>query len=196
MVSSLYSWYYMPTTSRTMGQLYNQMNSKGFSTPFKGSILVPKNINPPLTNPICISFARSFTGPNLGGAIGPVGPCARVIPPPLKCEIHGNSTIDHGTLSDDKVDGHTASTQLVVECTGISSINISLVDVGVNGIRLRDDRSLYSMISINNKTVDAHGALFAIDNNLLLNVSSQLSKKGELAPGTFSGAAVLRVSPP
>ncbi|MGH8816165.1 MAG: hypothetical protein ACREX5_06190, partial [Achromobacter pestifer] len=196
LLASAYSWEYLPKTSKTMGELYRHMNKKGFSVPFKGSVLVPKDINPPLTQPICIGFTAAFTGSNIGGIIGPVGTCSAVIAPPLKCDVKGKSTIDHGTLTDDRVDGHIATTQLMVECTGMSKINVSLVDVDSDGVRLRSDGSLYSKITINNRVVGDSGELFPIDNMLTLDVSSQLSAKGDVAPGPFSGSAVIRMTSP
>ncbi|CAB3648467.1 hypothetical protein [Achromobacter pestifer] len=195
-LSSSYSWDHMPTTATTMGELYGQMNSRGFWTPFKGSVLVPKDINPPLANPICIGFTRAFTSANTGGFISPIGPCSAVIAPPLKCDINGDSTLNHGKLTEDRVDGHVATTQLTVACTGISKIKVSLVDVGSDGIRLRSDGSLYSKIRINNRVMDDSGELFPIDNMLTLDVSSRLSTRGDVDPGPFSGSAVLRVTSP
>ncbi len=180
--------------SSTMGQLQRDLEARGFRIPLSGSILVShKDAN----DEACITFSYSHTGPAIGGAIGPFGPCSRVAAPVLSCEIKGDTTIDHKNLPDNALDGAKASTQLNVQCRGPASVTVSASRTNVYGVRLRDDDSLYSKITVNGKDATA-GINVPISQGLAspLDITSTLVTRGTVTPGAFSGSTVVTVSPP
>ena len=95
MVSSTHGWEVKP--SRSMTEVRNQMS--GFLIPFQGSLFVPQGEK--RKDSFCIAFSHSYPST----LVTPVGPCAPVIQPALKCEIKGNTTIDHENVSDAAIDG-------------------------------------------------------------------------------------------
>lgn len=180
--------------SSSMSDLLRDLTQQGFRIPITGSILVPTR---DANNKLCISFNAAKTGPNLGGALNMFGPCTRVIAPALMCEIAGDSTINHKNLPDNALDGATASTQLSVTCRGPASVTVSASRTDSYGVRLRDDSSLYSKITVNGK--DATGGInVAVTNGLAspLNIESTLVTRGTVTPGAFSGSTVVTISPP
>lgn len=180
--------------SSTMGQLLFAMQSKGFQLPLTASIFVPTS---KASNENCVTFAYSTIGPSIGGAINPFGPCTRVAIPILQCEIKGDPVINHKNLPDNALEGATASTQLNVLCRGPASVTVSASRTNTFGVRLRDDDSLYSKITINGK--DATGGInLPVSENQAspINITSTLVTRGTVTPGAFSGFTVITVSPP
>ncbi|MHC2144083.1 MrpH family fimbial adhesin [Pseudomonas sp. 210_17 TE3656] len=191
MVLSTYNWEVKPKTSMT--DIRNQM--KGFSIPFQGSLFVPKDSR--VSDNFCISFAHGYRWPGVGGAIGPVGPCAKVTKPALQCEIKGNTTIDHNNVSDAAIDGNEASVTLQLTCTGTSSVIASASKENTSGVKLRADGSLYSKLTIDGKA-PANGVPVKVEEGLPtpIFIKSTLSSNGTVEPGPFSGSTVLTISPP
>ncbi|MFZ0153906.1 hypothetical protein [Pseudomonas sp.] len=178
----------------TMGTLLWALSGKGLKIPLRGSILVPTQA---ARNDLCITFYYGKNGPNIGGGIGLFGPCTRVATPALQCEIKGNATINHKNLPDNALDGVKASTQLNVVCRGPASVTVSTSETNSYGVRLRDDDSLYSKITVNGKDATA-GIDVPVTDGLAtpLNITSTLSTRSTVTPGKFSGFTVVTVSPP
>ncbi|MDD2047819.1 hypothetical protein [Pseudomonas putida] len=180
--------------SETMANLLWDLEGKGFRIPHSGSILVP---NSSVKDGICISFGFAKVGPNLGGGVGPFGPCTRVVEPMLQCAIKGDTTIDHKNLPDNALNGAQASTQLSLQCRGPASVTVSASRTNTYGVRLRDDDSLYSKITVNGKDATAGINVAVADGlNTPLDITSTLSTRGTVTPGPFSGSTVITVSPP
>lgn len=179
----------------TMGDLLRTLTGFGFSMPFRNSVLVSKQSN--VTSDMCLSFSIATIGPMIGGAISPFGPCARVKAPMLQCEISGDSTIDHKSLTDTQLNGARASIQLTVLCRGPSSVTITTSSTNYYGVKLRSDGSLYSRISINGRDA-SYGTYLPVRDNLPtpIEVTSNLVTYGTVAPGSFSGSTVITISPP
>ena len=191
-----YNSWSVPTRpgSSTLGQLLSDLQMKGFRIPLNGSILVPHQY---AKNDLCIGFKYSITGPATGGGFGFYGPCPTVAPAAVQCDISGNITIDHKSLPDNKLDGAKASTQLNLQCKGTTSVSVSASRTNTYGVRLRDDNSLYSKITVNGRDATA-GINVPVNNNVVspLNITSTLVSRGTVTPGAFSGSTVITVSPP
>ncbi|MGL5998995.1 MAG: hypothetical protein ACRC1I_21215 [Pseudomonas proteolytica] len=180
--------------SSTMGQLLFGMQSRGFQLPLTASIFVPTS---KASNENCITFAYSTIGPSIGGTVIPFGPCTRVAIPILQCDIQGDPVINHKNLPDNALEGATASTQLNVLCRGPASVTVSASRTNTFGVRLRDDNSLYSKITINGKDA-TEGINLPVSEDLAtpINITSTLVTRGTVTPGAFSGFTVITVSPP
>ena len=191
MVLGTNNWRIKPSTSMTT--VRNQMS--GFSIPFESSLFVPKEKK--ISDSFCISFAQGYSYAGSGGVIAPVGPCAPVIKPALKCEIKGNTTIDHNNVSDAAIDGNEAAVTLQLTCTGVSSVIASASKENPSGVKLRADGSLYSKLTIDGKT-PANGVPIKVEEGLPtpIYIKSTLSSNGTVEPGPFSGSTVLTISPP
>lgn len=191
MVSSQYYWKIKPSTNMTV--VINQMS--GFSIPFNGSLFVPKDSR--VSNSFCITFAQGYSYPNSGGVIAPVGPCAPVIKPALKCEIKGDTTINHGDVSDAAIEGKASAITLQLACTGTSSVIATASNESPSGIKLRADGSLYSKLTIAGKAA-ADGVSIKVEEGspTPISIKSTLFTKGTVEPGEFSGSTVLTISPP
>jgi hypothetical protein len=174
--------------------LLKDMETKGFQIPYIGSIFVPQQ---DVSANICISFSYSTIGPAIGGGLSLFGPCARVAPPVMQCDITGDAVIDHKTLADNAVDGATASTQLNVQCRGPASVTVSTTRTDAYGVRLKADGSLYSKVTVNGKDATA-GINVPVTKDLPtpLTITSTLVKRADVTPGAFLGSTVVTVSPP
>lgn len=126
----------------------------------------------------------------------PITNCAPVKSPPVNCNLNGNATINHNTLSDNALNGAQASTTLSLLCAGSASVIVKASRTNSYGVRLRSDDSLYSEVKINGKDATA-GINVAVENNMSvpINVSSTLKARGAVAPGYFSGATIITVTP-
>ncbi|WP_143501245.1 hypothetical protein [Pseudomonas sp. Irchel 3H3] len=189
-----FKWDVPARRNSNMGELLSDLKTKGFQIPLTGSILVPKQY---ANNNLCITFTYAHTGPNLGAAVNPWGPCSKVKAPALQCEIKGDITINHRSLYDNKVDGAMASTQLYLQCLGPTSVTVSTSRTDASGVQLRSDGSLYSKITVNGKDATTGiNVQTTKDQATTLDVTSTLSSRGTVAPGEFSGFTVITVSPP
>lgn len=191
MVEGNYYWEIEP--SHSMSDIRKQM--KGFSIPFEGSLLVPRY--PPISNSFCITFAQGYRYPGIGGLVVPVGPCAPVTKPVLKCDITGNTTINHNNVSDAAINGNEADTTLELTCTGATRVIVSAGREDLSGIKLRTDGSLYSKLTIGNKAAE-FGVVIGVENGVPtpVTIKSTLYSNGTVEPGAFSGSTVLMISPP
>jgi len=182
-----------PSTS--MAYVLDQMQRRGFSIPFKGSLFVPKDNK--TSDSFCISFAQGYSYSSSGGVVAPVGPCVRVIKPALQCDIKGNTIINHRDVSEVAIDGSEASTTLQLTCSGVSSVIASANKGGSSEIKLRADGSLYSKLTIDGKPA-GDGVSINVEEGLStpVLVKSTLFSKGTVEPGEFSGSTVLTISPP
>ena len=191
-VASSYNWRNL-TPTRSMTEVRQQMT--GFSIPFNGSIFVPdeREIGPDF----CIGFMQGYSYPNAGSFLRPAGPCAPVVKPAVKCEINGNSTIDHRAVFDNAIDGKEAVTTLRVKCTGGSSVIATASKDTPSGVPLRKNGSLYSKLTIDGKD-PANGIPIKVEAGVYTPISlkSTLFSKGTVEPGAFSGSTVLTISPP
>jgi hypothetical protein len=187
LVFSTYKWEVRPSTSMT--DIRNQM--RGFSIPFRGSLFVPKDGR--VSDNFCISFASGYRWTGMGGGVGPVGPCAKVTKPALQCEIKGNTTINHGNVSDAAIDSNSAAITIQWACTGMSSVIAKLS----SAVNLRADRSLYSKLRIEGKNAEGGVEVFMEEGvPRPITITSTLFSNGIVEPGPFSGSTVLTISPP
>lgn len=171
-----------------LGQLLFKLNNKGaYIMPFKTSLILIGYGN---LVPTCV-FIEVISENSTGYISGPLTSCAPIKPPPEKCNITGYTTIDHKTLSENKLDGAKASTQLFFQCGGSIGAKVTATRTNVYGVKLRDDNSLYSDITINGK--DATGGINVQGPSL--DVTSTLKTLGAVAPGPFSGSTVITVAP-
>lgn len=193
-VFSEYRWSGM-NSRLTLAELYKEMNSRGFYVPFSGSILVPESYKKP--DDFCISFAAQYAFVGTRGPAYRIGPCAHVTKPPLECIVSGNSTISHGTINDDVVNGNEATTQLQLRCTGSSSLIVTASKENRSGVKLRADGSLYSKLTINGRPA-ADGVSVPIMEGVSKTISlkSTLYSSGAVEPGSFSGSTVMTITSP
>ncbi|MNE82794.1 hypothetical protein D3C80_1795470 [compost metagenome] len=84
-----------------------------------------------------------------------------------------------------------------MQCKGTTSVSVSASRTNTYGVRLRDDNSLYSKITVNGRDATA-GINVPVNNNVVspLNITSTLVSRGTVTPGAFSGSTVITVSPP
>ncbi|TLG91673.1 hypothetical protein FEM54_12035 [Pseudomonas edaphica] len=189
-----YIWTVPSRRKSSMGAFLLDLMVQGFDMPFNGSVLDPESV---YTDETCIGFVASPYEPGTIGAGSFFGHCQRVKPPMVQCEVNGNTTIDHKSLPDNALDGATASLQLNVQCKGQASVTVSASRSNSYGVQLRSDGSLYSKITLNGK--DATNGInvpVAAGQPSPLNVTSTLSTRGTVTPGSFSGSTVITVSPP
>jgi len=188
-VGSYASWSVPLRPDSNMGDLLRDLESKGFGIPLSGSIFVESG---KITHDLCISFIYSIPG-----AIRSFGPCQPVAVLPLECDITGNPIINYQTLADNAVDGATASTKLNAQCKGPASMIVSTSTTNAYGVKLKEDDSLYSKITVNGKDATA-GINVPIKDGVAtpLTITSTLVKRGELMPGPFLGFTVVTISPP
>ena len=192
MISNGISWSVTPSS---MQEVYSQLNRQGFSVPYRGSILVPKGTQ--TSSRFFITFAQGYSWGSSGGAVAPIGPCAKVIPAALQCDIRGNTTISHRELFSDAIDGNEAQTQLQLTCTGVTSVIVKTTADDTLGVKLRTNEGLYSKLTIDGKST-ARGVPINVSDNVHTNISlkSTLVTKGIVKSGEFSGSTVLTVSLP
>ncbi len=120
-----------------------------------------------------------------------------VSPPPLipaSCKIYGPVTLEHGSLSTVKVNGHTASSEIGMECSRESDVVLKIPDNGV--IALGSNSGLKSTIVLNGVTggnvrVNKVGPVIKY-----ITVSSVLSSSGAVRSGDFSGSGVITLEIP
>lgn len=181
----------MKTYGLTTGELLSQLNEVGFRIPMQTTISSSiKNNQKPSD---CVAL---YAGTNAASGAHLISSCTLVGQAPVKCDINGNTTIDHKTLVEDKLDGAQTSTQLNLKCTGETSVVVKADRTNSYGVRLRSNDSLYSEVKVNGK--DATGGITVpVTNNVStpLTITSTLKTRGSVAPGPFSGSTVITVSP-
>lgn len=179
-----------PETTLSYGQLLTLMVGKGFSMPFEGSALMPV-MDAAASQPTCIGLRLSA----IDGLFTPCFPLKKATAPPVKCDLAGNTNIDHKILSDTALDGAQASTQLNIKCNGSASVTVKATRTNSYGVSLRGD-SLYSEVKINDRDA-TDGINISATNNLdvPINITSTLKTRGVVAAGPFSGSTVITVSP-
>lgn len=192
---SLGLWTVTPVLNRptTFGDILRELNSMGVSMPFRDSNLIEAGWD--LTGG-CMAFTTAS-----GNLEGPAYDLTSCVPlrqptPPVQCSISGNATVDHRTLSDSELNGAQASTRLNVRCNASASISVRAARTNTWGVRLRNDDSLYSVVTINTRDA-TNGINMSVTNNLdsPLNIISTLVTRGTVTPGPFSGSTVITVSP-
>lgn len=189
-----YTWTVPSRRKSTMGAFLLDLMVQGFNMPFNGSVLDTESV---YNDEICIGFLAATYEPGTIGAGQYFGHCQRVKPPMLQCEINGDTTIDHKSLPDNALDGATASLQLNVQCKGQASVTVSASRSNSYGVQLRSDGSLYSKITLNGKDATNGVNLPVVAGQATpINVTSTLSTRGTVTPGSFSGSTVITVSPP
>jgi hypothetical protein len=171
----------------TMGDILRSLNNQGvFNTPSRSVLVEGYSYNA-----TCIKLELAT-----GLATIPFTSCAPVKAPPVKCDLYGKTNIDHGTLSDNAVEGADASTSLNLSCSGSTSLTVKATRTNSYGVRLRNDNSLYSEVKINQK--DATNGISVVtssNGSAAINVTSTLRARGTVVPGGFSGSTVITVSP-
>ena len=173
----------------TLGDVVSLHNLNGFFyMPFNSSVLDKvKN-----SDPACMTIEVGA----IWAMSRPITNCGPVVPAPVRCNVGGNNTIDHKTLSDNALDGAQASTQLDINCAGNASVVVKATRTNSWGVMLRDNDSLYAEVKINGKDA-TNGINMEITSNLSapLTITSTLKTRGVVAPGPFSGSTVVTVMP-
>ena len=193
-VFSEYRWKDM-TAGGSLAELYEEMRMQGFYIPFSGSIFVPNSYKKP--SDFCISFGVQHKYSGTGRPETRIGSCARVATPPLACVVSGNTTISHGVINDNDVNGNEAATQLQLKCTGGSSLILTAGKESLSGVKLRVDGSLYSRLTIEGKSA-AEGVSVPVIEGVpkAISLKSTLYSNGKVEPGYFSGSTVMTISSP
>ena len=177
----------------TFGDILRELNSMGVFMPYSDSYLIESAAD--LTGG-CMVYTTSSG--NMGGPAYDLTNCVPLRPPtpPVQCSISGNATVDHRALSGSELNGAQASTRLNVRCNASASISVRAARTNTWGVRLRNDDSLYSVVTINTRDA-TNGINMSVTNNLdsPLNIISTLVTRGAVAPGPFSGSTVITVSP-
>lgn len=178
------------TTGLTLGrflQSYQRLN--GFVIPSSHST---RMISAELLRNPCFAIVNSDT--LFGGII--VSNCVPLTSAAVRCDISGNTTIDHKTLLDSALNGAQASTKLNVKCNASASVSVRATRTNSYGVSLRNDDSLYSVVTVNNRD-STNGIDMSVTGNLdsPLNITSTLVTRGAVAPGPFSGSTVITVTP-
>ena len=182
-------------SGQTLGQLIVKLNSAGYlNMPFRSLIWFRGGFSELLDQ--CLQLqVRSY--PSL--LRQPISNCSVIPRPnttPTLCDISGNTTIDHRTLSGTALNGAQASTQLNIKCNASASVSVRATRTNSYGVSLRSDDSLYSVVTINNQDA-TNGINMSVTGNLdsPLSITSTLVTRGAVAPGPFSGSTVITVSP-
>lgn len=172
----------------TMGDILLSLNNQGvFNIPYRTSVLVEGYSY----NATCIKLELAT-----GLATNPFTSCAPVKAPPVKCDLYGKTNIDHGTLSDNALEGAQASTRLNLSCSGSASVSVKATRTNSYGVRLRSDNSLYSEVRINQKdATNGINVVTSSNGSAAIDVMSTLRARGAVAPGAFSGSTVITVTP-
>lgn len=135
--------------------------------------------------PVGVYFYGS-TWPCQGGGSGG----GEVTPPidPVSCTID-SILIDHGSIGSYEINQSKASVQKTLNCTQKATVRMNISNNGK--IRLNNDGSLYSIISING--VDG-GSTVLVDKNAFLDFVSTLHYKGDgKISGKFTNSSVLSI---
>lgn len=127
-------------------------------------------------------------------ADNPIILCSPLDPAITNCDIEGPDYIDHGTLSNSSMNGHTVRENFTISCTNPTDVKISAV-AGLdndNFIFMAD--GLESEIKVNG----APSTILSVDSFVkqTFDVSSTLRKTKDLAPNEYSGIFLLSVELP
>ncbi|HHR6078890.1 TPA: hypothetical protein ACS7ZY_001230 [Providencia alcalifaciens] len=127
-------------------------------------------------------------------ADNPIILCSPLDPIIGNCDIEGPDYIDHGTLSNSSMNGHTVRENFTISCTNPTDVKISAV-AGLdndNFIFMAD--GLESEINVNG----APSTVLSVDSFVKqsFDVSSTLRKTKDLTPDEYSGIFLLSVELP
>ena len=170
----------------TMGDLFPLFQKKyGYSMPISK-----------MTRMDSKDLGKSCLGLIMGNLAAKVSNCARIRSAAVRCDITGNTTIDHKMLLDSALNGAQASTQLNLKCDSSASVTVKATRTNSYGVRLRSDDSLYSEVKINSQDA-TNGINLSVQNNLSspIYITSTLITRGTVAAGAFSGSTVITVEP-
>lgn len=155
--------------------------------PYSGYAYFTRDAVTPIT---CLALAS-----HNGFSSLPFTNCVDLMPTPVKCDLTGNTNIDHKTLLDDALNGAQASTQLDLKCNRSASVTVKATRTNSYGVSLRGD-TLYSEVKLNGMNATDGINISATDNwSTPINITSTLKTRGTVTPGPFSGSTVITVSP-
>lgn len=144
----------------------------------------------------CFNLGINYTGvmQREQTADNPIILCSPLDPAITNCDIEGPDYIDHGTLSNSSMNGHTVRENFTISCTNPTDVKISAV-AGLdndNFIFMAD--GLESEIKVNG----APSTILSVDSFVkqTFDVSSTLRKTKDLAPDEYSGIFLLSVELP
>lgn len=182
-------WCGAPNFTLNLGQVLTCLASSVFrvTIPYSGYAYFKRDAVTPTT---CLAIAS-----HNGFRSRPFTNCVDFMPTPVKCDLTGNTNIDHKTLLDDALNGAQASTQLDLKCNQSASVTVKATRTNSYGVSLRGD-TLYSEVKLNGMNASDGINISATDNwSTPINVTSTLKTRGTVTPGPFSGSTVITVSP-
>ncbi|UBX49765.1 hypothetical protein LDO51_02800 [Providencia alcalifaciens] len=144
----------------------------------------------------CFNLGIHYTGhmQREQTADNPIILCSPLDPAITNCDIEGPDYIDHGTLSNSSMNGHTVNENFTISCTSPTDVKISAV-AGLdndNFIFMAD--GLESEIKVNGDP----STVLSVDSFVkqTFNVTSTLRKTKDLVPDEYSGIFLLSVELP
>lgn len=199
------SWYPMEThvyaddlrkaKVRTIGEYLRYLRDtknvniiKAYSLPgqYKGNAGDPWNDQ----NTFCFNAASLSSG---NDAINLV--CAiRAVPETAGCDIQESQiSIDHGALSANALNGHTATGELTVRCDGNGSAMLMAANPNPK-LLLAPDGSLFTTLTVGGKPLVQGVVVNAGPGGGKVTLTSTLGTAGSPGAGQFSGSAVVVLS--
>ncbi|QKO37316.1 hypothetical protein F0335_01495 [Serratia marcescens] len=114
----------------------------------------------------------------------------------MDCTIEESQrSIEHGTLSADRVNGHRASVNLTVSCNGNSSTK--LISPNPNStLPLAPDGSLFTTLTVGGRPLSEGVVVNAGPAGTNVTLTSTLGTKGAPRTGRFSGSVVVVLASP
>ncbi|WP_145493222.1 MrpH family fimbial adhesin [Yersinia aleksiciae] len=118
--------------------------------------------------------------------------CGAVPPTPETCEVTGDVYINHGSLSQQSVDGATKTEPLIINCTATTSVVLTLV--GGQNISLGQNGNLKSTLKVSGQDLSNSVTVVAGVGNTSFPIESTLHAPALPDAGTFSGSGVVIMS--
>lgn len=149
----------------------------------------------------CVGLFYIRTRPTMStagqGIKWPGSTCGKLPPINQHCSINLPPTIDHGSLSNNNLNGSKKSITGSINCTQAGALKLySHSSTGEKNIYLNSEKTLYSMTFINGQDGWGGAYINTSGNNLSspFTFTSELETSGNVKPGNYSGSAVVLLS--
>ncbi len=143
-----------------------------------------------------IRYFRICLNINYGQTKQPLSCTTRGLVMQMNCTIEESQrSIEHGTLSADRVNGHRASVNLTVSCNGNSSAK--LISPNPNStLPLAPDGSLFTTLTVGGRPLSEGVVVNVGPGGTNVTLTSTLGTKGAPRTGRFSGSVVVVLASP
>ncbi|MEX3098840.1 hypothetical protein AB4M09_23805 [Serratia ureilytica] len=186
-----------PSGITSKKELLEYYLSKTGALPRQGKIHVDSvQIDPDaITKEQCLTFIFNDGSIN-GYKPFPGAPCFNIPKPDVSCSLNTNIVLEHGTVSKKDLNGHEASADVMLSCTSATDVYILLSGATDGKIALNPAGTVSSTLEINDILLGNKDEKFSVPaSGLNLNLKSTLLASGDIDTGSFSGSAVIIITP-